>query len=120
MSVSNYGETLLLEKLPAEPYVKLHTGDPGEEGTANAAGEATRKKVTLAAAASVAGVASRKTSTAAEWAGVSTSETYKYVSLWDASSAGNCLWIIQLEAEKAVSAGDSFTLKAEQLSVSLD
>ncbi len=116
MSVSNYGENLLLAALPEKPYVKLHTGDPGEEGTANAAGEATRKQVTLAAASG----GTRKSSTAAEWTGVSPSETYKYISLWDASSGGNCLWIIQLEAEKAVSAGDSFTLKAEQLSVALD
>ena len=116
MSVSDYGESLLLAALPEKLYVKLHTGDPGEAGTANAAGEATRKQVTLAAAAG--GV--RKTSTAAEWASVSTSEIYKWATLWDASSGGNCLWVIQLEAEKAVSAGDSFTLKADQLTVALD
>jgi hypothetical protein len=116
MSVSNYGENLLLAALPEKPYVKLHTGDPGEEGLLLTAGETTRKQVTFGAAS--AGV--RKSTTAAEWTNVSTSETYKYVSLWDATSGGNCLWIIPLEAEKAVSAGDSFTLKAEQLSVSLD
>lgn len=116
MSVSNYGENLLLAALPEKPYVKLHTGDPGEEGTANAAGETTRKQVTLGTASG--GV--RKSTTAGEWPSVSTSETFKYVSLWDAASGGNCLWIVPLEAEKAVSAGDTFTLKAEQLSVSLD
>ncbi len=116
MSVSNYGENLLLAALPEKPYVKLHTGDPGEEGTANAAGETTRKQATLAAASG----GTRKASSVEEWPSVSTSEEYEYVSLWDASTAGNCLWIIKLEAKKAVSAGDAFKLAAEALSVSLD
>lgn len=116
MSVSNYGENLLLAALPEKPYVKLHTGDPGEEGTANAAGETTRKQVTLAGASG----GTRKSSTAAEWTNVSTSETYSYLSLWDASSGGNCLWALPLTESKAVSKEDNFTLKAEQLSVALD
>lgn len=33
-------------------YVKLHTGDPGANGTANAATETTRKSVSFAAASS--------------------------------------------------------------------
>ena len=123
MSIANYFETQILKALKNESvkvekvFVKLHTGDPGEEGTANAAGETTRKEVT-SWGTPTAGVI--KTAAAQEWASVSTSETYKYVSLWDASTAGNCLWVIQLEAEKAVSAGDGFKLAAEALSVSLD
>lgn len=122
MSVSNYFETKLVASLKnesaavAEVYVKLHKGDPGEEGTSEAAGETTRKKVTWAAAAS--GVI--KNSAAIEWTSVSTSETYKYVSLWDAAAAGNCLWSGALETEKAVSSGDTFKIAAEGLSVSLD
>lgn len=116
MSVSNYGENLLLAALPEKPWVKLHTGDPGEEGTANPAGETTRKQVTLAAASG----GTRKSSTAAEWTNVSTGETYSYISLWDASTAGNCLWTMSLAEAKAVSKSESFTLKAEELSVSLD
>lgn len=122
MSIANYFETQLLKALKNESpavekvYVKLHTGDPGEEATANAAGETTRKQVTWAAPAS--GVI--KNSAALEWTNVSTSETYKYISLWDASTAGNALWSGALEAEKAVSAGDTFKIAAEGLSVSLD
>lgn len=116
MSISNYGEGQLLAVIPNEPYVKLHTADPGEEGTEHAATEATRKKVTLGAASG--GV--RKSSTAAEWPTVSTTETYKYVSLWDATTGGNCWGSGALEAEKAVSAGDTFKLAAEALTVSLD
>lgn len=123
MSIANYFETTILKALKNENvkvekvFVKLHTGDPGEEGTSNAAGETTRKEVT-SWGTPTAGVL--KTAAAVKWSAVSTSETYKWVSLWDASTSGNCLWVIQLEAEKAVSAGDSFELAAEALSVSLD
>jgi len=53
MSISNYGENALLDTLGgtsfsvANTYLKLHTGDPGEDGTANAATEATRQAVTF-------------------------------------------------------------------------
>lgn len=122
MSIANYFETQLLKALKnespavAEVFVKLHKGDPGEDCTAEAAGETTRKKVTWAAPAS----SSIKNSAGIEWTNVSTSETYTHVSLWDAAAAGNALWSGALEASKAVSAGDTFVLKAEQLSVSLD
>lgn len=122
MSVSNYYETKLVAGLKnesaavAEVFVKLHKGDPGEEGTSEAAGETTRKKVTWKAASG----GSIKNEAALEWTSVSTSETYKYVSLWDASTAGNCLWSGALEAEKAVSSGDTFKIAAEGLVVSID
>lgn len=35
---------------PAAFWVKLHTGDPGSAGTANAAGNTTRKQATFGAA----------------------------------------------------------------------
>jgi hypothetical protein len=116
MSISNHGEAELLEAVPDEVWVKLHKGDPGEEGTANAATETTRKKVTLGAAASSV----RKSTGGAEWAGVSTTEEYDWISLWDASAAGNCWWVIQLEAGKSVTAGDTFKLPAEDISIALD
>jgi hypothetical protein len=112
---STYGKNNLLEAIPDEVYVQLHTGAPGAAGTSNKASEGTRKKVTLSAASS----ATRKCSTAPEWTSVSASETYKYVSLWDASTSGNCWWCIQLEAEKAVTAGDTAEILAEDLTVSL-
>lgn len=123
MSISNYGENLLLKSLKNESaavekvYVKLHTGDPGEEATANAATEATRKGPITWGAISSGTV---KNSAALKWEGVSTTEIYKYVSLWDASTAGNPLWSGALTAEKSMSAGDNFEIKAEELSVSLD
>ena len=120
-NIATYYRTVLLKALKNESpavaavYVKLHTSEPGLEGTANAAGETTRKAVTWAAPSGGA----IKNSAAMEWTSVSTSETYKGVSLWDASTAGNCLIVGPLEAEKTVSAGDTFKIAVEGLAVSL-
>lgn len=127
MSISNYAENKLVDAvvnasttgggLPtADIWVKLHTGDPGEDGTANAAGETTRKQVAFGAAAS----GSAASSADAAWTSVSTSETYSHVSFWDASSGGNCLGAGALTASKAVTAGDNFTIPSGQLTFSID
>ena len=126
MSISNYVETTVMDALfnnvsPAAVqlsarYIKLHTGDPGEDGTANAAGETTRKSITGAATAN--GVFT--STNALTWTSVSTSETYSYVSLWDASTAGNCLWSGALTTARAVIAGDSFEIAIGSLTVTLD
>ena len=52
MSISNYAENKILEHttgttawtMPTDVYVKLHTGDPGEAATSNAAGKQHVKK----------------------------------------------------------------------------
>lgn len=123
MSIANYAESALLDALfnntslaVAARYVKLHIGDPGEAGTANAAGETTRKSLTNAAA-----VTGTFTSTnALTWTSVSTSETYSHISIWDDPTAGNCLWTGALSASKAVNAGDTFTISSGSLTISLD
>ncbi len=97
-------------------YIKLHIGDPGENGTANAAGETTRKSITGAASSN--GVFTSVNDLI--WTNVSTSETYSYVSLWDDVAAGNCLWSGALTTPKAVIAGDTFTIPTGSLTVTLD
>jgi hypothetical protein len=127
LSISNYVETKVMDALfndvtpvaikLAARYIKLHTGDPGEDGTANAAGETTRKSITSAASAD--GVFTSTNDLA--WTNVSTAETYSHVSLWDAvgPAGGNCLWTGSLAAAKAVLVGDSFTIAAGSLTVTL-
>lgn len=122
MSISNYAELEILDHLtgtaswtaPSSVYIKLHTGDPGEDCTSNAATEATRKVVTFSAAASGA-ITSDAT---VEWTNVSTTETYSHWSLWDASTAGNPLWYGALSSSAAVTAGDTF--QVTQLQLTLD
>lgn len=124
MSISDYLEQSLMKAVfnntsyvnSTGVFVKLHIGDPGEAGTANAAGETTRKQATNALP--VAGVFTSTNDLI--WTNVSTSETYSYISLWDASSAGNCLWVGALTAAKAVIAGDTFTIATGSLTATLD
>lgn len=122
MSISNYAELKILEHttgktawtIPSNVYVKLHTGDAGEAGTTNAATEDTRKVAAWATASS----GSIATSATLEWTNVAATETYSHWSLWDAVTAGNCLWTGALSSSAAVTAGDTFQITS--LTLSLD
>ncbi|WP_445779266.1 phage tail fiber protein [Shewanella sp.] len=122
MSISNYAELKILEHttgktawtIPTNVYVKLHTGDAGEEGTSNAATEDTRKVAAWATASS----GSIATSATLEWTNVAATETYSHWSLWDALTSGNCLWTGALSTSAAVTAGDTFQITS--LTLSLD
>ena len=120
MSISNYAELALLDTLRnqsfavAATYVKLHTGDAGEDGTTNAATNTSRQAASWAAAAS----GSIAINASITWTNVSTTETYSHWSAWDASSAGNCLWSGALSSSASVTAGDTFQITA--LTLSLD
>jgi hypothetical protein len=94
-------------------YVKLHTGAPGESGTANAAGETTRQEATFGAASG--GVISL--SSTVSWTNVSNTETITHVSVWDNATAGNHLWNAVLDSSVALTAGDDFDLTALTLTV---
>ena len=123
MSVANFLETTLLDLVfngtsysgQSTVYVKLHTGDPGEDCTGNAAGETDRAAVTFGAASG----GTVTSDSAATWTNVSTTETYSHISLWSASSGGNALWYGALTASKAVNAGDTFEIASGSLTVSL-
>jgi len=123
MSISNYCELAILNAVGnntsfavTTPYIKLHIGDPGEDGTSNAAGETTRKSVSFAAAAS----GSMASDADITWTSVSTAETYSHVSLWDHATAGNCLWVGALTASKTVAVGDTFTISSGSLTLSVE
>jgi len=100
---------------PAAFYVKLHTGDPGSAGANNAATETTRKAATFSAASGGA----ITTSADLAWTSVAASETYSHVSFWDAVSGGNFLGSDALNASKAVTAGDNFTIVAGDIDIDL-
>lgn len=122
MSISNYAELKILEHttgktawtMPTTVYVKLHLGDAGEDGTANPAANTSRQSAAWATAAT----GSIATSATISWTNVSTTETYSHWSLWDNSTAGNCLWTGALSSSAAVTAGDTFQITA--LTLSLD
>jgi hypothetical protein len=122
MSISNYAELKILEHttgkaawtMPTTLYVQLHTADAGEAGTTSGASNTVRQAAAWAAAAT----GSIATSATITWTNVSTTETYSHWSLWDASTAGNCLWAGALSASAAVTAGDTFQITS--LTLSLD
>ena len=120
MSISNYAENALLDSIrgvsysAAATYIKLHLGDPGEDGTSNPAAETTREAVSWSAASS----GSLVSSATVEWTNVSTTEIYSHWSLWDASTAGNCLWTGALGASASMTAGDTFQITS--LTLTLD
>ena len=120
MSISNYLEDQLLDTLRngsfavANVYLQLHTGDPGEAGTANAASETSRQAATFAAASG----GSMATSATAGWTSVAATETYSHWSLWDASTGGNALWSGALASSAALTAGDTFQITS--LTITLD
>lgn len=123
MSASNYAENKIADHAlgttswtaPSAIYIKLHTGDPGEDCTSNAAGETTRKVVTFGSGSG--GVATSDADAA--WTSVSTTETYSHFSLWDAVSAGNPIAYGALDASVAVTAGDDFTISSGDLTVTV-
>ena len=128
MSISNYLEEAWLKTIrgggngtsytaPAAVYVKLHIGVAGEDGTANAAGETTRQAAVFAAPSNPAGTMT--TSADITWTSVSTAETISHFSLWDNSTAGNCLGDGALGASKTVAVGDNLTITAGNLTWTL-
>lgn len=127
MSVSNYGENKILDAFfnatsfsVATPYLALHTADPGEAGTtAEVTGTNGVSRVSVSFGAAASGtVTSDADATFA--AATGSLGTITHVSLWDASTAGNCLWTGALTASQAVATGVAFRIPSGSLSVSVD
>lgn len=124
MSISNFLEQTLLNLVfnatayagQATVYVKLHTGDPGEAGTNNAAAHTTRVAATFGAA-SGGDISSDADVT---FTSLTANETISHISLWDHVSAGNCLWTGALSASRAVSIGDTLTFPSGDIDITLD
>lgn len=96
-------------------YVKLHTADPGAAGTTGAAaGDATRKQATMAAAS---GGSKAMTSMASSWTNGGTSETLSHISLWTASSAGTFQGSAALGSSQAWASTNTFALTSLTISV---
>lgn len=107
---------------PANVYVLLHVGDPGEAGTANLATTTTKSgAVTFA----VASGGSASSNVDASWTSLTTADpdTLTHISLWDAATAGatgNCLYKGALTGSVVVNDGDDFTIPSGSLTVTLD
>lgn len=100
---------------PAAFFIKLHLGDPGSAGTANAAAETTRKAIGAAAASG------GSTSNSADilWTSYPAAETVSHVSFWDASTAGVFLGSKALTASKTMAIGNTLTLSAAAVVIAI-
>ena len=134
MSLSNYSENLLLNYLlndsvatrPTAWYVQLHMTDPTDTGTGGTeptitAGDYDRK--TLGATGmTVATSGSNSNPATVSWtanAGAAT-YTFTHVSIWDAVTAGNCLFTGALALPETVAANGILTFAVSKLVTSLE
>ena len=98
----------------AQVYIKLHTGDPGAAGTANAATETTRKAASFGVA--VAGAINSDADIS--WTNIAGSQDASHFTAWDNISAGNFLFSGNITANP-YTAGDTYTISSGNLSASL-
>lgn len=111
---TNYLEDAVLNHLrgstytaPSGLFIKVHTGNPGEDATGNASAYTTRNAITFAAS-SGGTITQSGTVTISTWA--SGSETLSHFSIWDAASAGNPLCYGAFTVSKAVVNGNDVAI----------
>jgi hypothetical protein len=97
---------------PSTTAIKLHTGDPGSAGTANASAETTRKALTWSAASAGSKAI---TTTLPTWTWAAGSETITHISVWDSTTAGNFLYSGALTASKSITNGDTLNITAHSI-----
>lgn len=102
---------------PTNIWIQLHTGDPGASGTANVAGNATRKDLTASMGTAASGLISNNAAITWTSGEVDTSEDYTHWALFDASTAGTFLCSGTMTAN-AVTVGDEFTIPSGDLDLS--
>jgi hypothetical protein len=98
----------------ADVYIKLHTGDPGANGTANPATETTRESVSFGAATGGGLTSDADVS----WTNIAGSEDSTFFTAWDNSTAGNFLFSGAITGNP-YTAGDTFTIPSGSLTASL-
>lgn len=95
-------------------FLKLHIGDPGAAGTANAATHTTRTAVSFGVASGAA-VANDATITIASLSG---SQDATHFTLWDNSTAGNFIWSGTITANAYI-AGDTLEFAVGDLDLTM-
>lgn len=101
----------------AEFWVQLHVGDPGVAGTANIAGNATRKQVSFGTA--TGGAVSNDVAVTWTPAEVDTSEDYTFWTGWTASTAGTFLKSGTVTATAVVTGNQGFLIPIGDIDLAL-
>lgn len=124
MSISNYLENKLLDavfnstafSVTGNPYVSLHTADPGETGTSEVVGGSYARQQ---ADFTVAATGALENAAIIDFASMP-AVTVVGVGIWDAPSGGNFLWGGLLTVNKTTNSGDTFRIIAGALDITLD
>lgn len=100
--------------------IALHTGDPGEAGTANevTGGSYARKTATFNAASGGSSALAADVTWAAD--DITAGTVITHISIWDQSGTPKVLYYGALASSQTVNAGAPFVLTASGTSVSLD
>jgi hypothetical protein len=98
----------------AAVWIALHIGDPGANGTSNAATETTRKQATFAAASG----GSISSNADVTWTNIAGSQDATHFSAWSASTSGTFLFSGTITAN-AYTAGDTYVITSGNLTASL-
>ena len=125
-AMSNYLETKVLDYVlrdtadwaPAAVYLSLHTADPAEDGSGAevSGGSYARQAITFNAAHATNGTIDN--SSAEEFTNMPGC-TVTHIGIWDAASSGNLLFYGAVTASKAVASGDTISLAAGALVITL-
>lgn len=105
-AATDYGENLALNTLvTGTRWIQLHTGNPGEAGTANVAAGTDRQSCTWTIATGSAGTKSN--ASVPKWVNVPNTATYSHFSIWTAATGGNGVMYGPI-TDGVVVAGDGF------------
>jgi hypothetical protein len=113
------GSAAVIYTMPANIYVELATTPITPPDTAGTVANAGERQEFIGTASTTGAIENTADIT---WTNVATTETYNSISLWDASAAGtgNMLWLGDLTTPKPVTAGDTFTIAAGDLDITLE
>jgi hypothetical protein len=123
---SNYLENELIDHItgkgsynaPTEWWVQIHTDNPGEDGTANQSTGWTADIKEITSWGTTSG-GSNSTAAAVLFETAPGTATIQWISVWDADTAGNCLFIAELDTPRPVSAGDDLNFPIGDITVTL-
>ena len=102
--------------LAGDPYVSLHTADPGVTGTSEVTGGSYARQQVAFGAASAGAISN---SAIVDFTGMPAA-TVTYIGIWDAASGGNFLWGGPLASSKTVNSGDTARFAAGDLDADLN
>ena len=124
--MSNYLETKILDYVltntadwaPTTVYLALHTADPAEDGSGAevSGGSYARQACAFDATHATGG---NTANTAAESFTGMPACTVSHIGIWDHASAGNLLFYTDVTASKTVGSGDTISVAAGAVTVTL-